>query len=371
MMAESPAELRAKVLKLAEKTPPAPPEGVWVGTWAELEALELPEPTTLCTVGDIPLAAAETLLIYGPSNVGKSLLGMRLALSVAMTGLPVLIVQGEGSKRNFRERLRKLAKGLDPHGVERAMPHVTLTHGDFGLVEHIALWKGLIERSKPALVMLDPMVSYFRGDENAADEMATFLAHVTTARTAGASVVVVHHSTKPDSEGRSRERGSGALRAWCDEAIGLVKGKGAGEVLVSHDKSREHGMKGSQKLTWAFSDAAIGCEFEGAEPSAAEKISEHKLSVKLLGELEMAAGEMTVSQAKAVLRCSSAKMAEILIGLEKEGLLHRVDGEVRDSKGRAHYAKVIRKGRCIESENADYSRTGRWSGNSWSENERG
>jgi hypothetical protein len=173
--------------------------------------------------------------------------------------------------------------------------------------------------------------------------MAAFLAHVAVARHMGATVIVVHHSTKVDSDGNSRERGSGALRAWCDEAIGLSAGKSA-DVLADHNKSREHAKKGFQRLEWVFSDEAIELCWLEAEKQAAEKVSEHKLSAKLLGELDLAAGEMTVAQAKAVLRCSSTRMAEILVGLEREGLLHRTDGEVRDGKGRTHPAKVIRKG---------------------------
>lgn len=342
-MAESPAELRAKVLKLAEKTPPAPPEGVWVGTWEELEALELPESSVLANVGDVPLHSAESLLIYGPSNVGKSLLGMRLALAVAMAGHPVLIVQGEGSKRNFRERLRRLARGLGgDDSLVKANVH--LTHGNFGLVEHIALWKGLVEKAKPALVMIDPMVSYFRGDENAADEMAVFLSHVDIAKAAGATVVVVHHSTKPDAEGKSRERGSGALRAWCDEAIGVTKGK-ADEVLLTHDKSREHGMKGVQKITWTFSDTLIACDFAEAPPDAAKKAKEHKRERDLLGELDLAGGEMPLADVRKKLgSLSGTALQELVSGLEEKGLVHRVTSESEDSLGRGRDVVLLRKG---------------------------
>jgi hypothetical protein len=343
-MAESPAELRAKVLKLAEKTPPAPPEGVWVGTWEELEALDLPESTVLANVGDVPLHSAESLLIYGPSNVGKSLLGMRLALAVAASGKPVLIVQGEGSKRNFRERLRRLATGLAHDAMALAMPHVHLTHGNFGLVEHIALWKAMVEKAKPALVMIDPMVSYFRGDENAADEMAVFLSHVDIAKAAGATVVVVHHSTKPDSEGKSRERGSGALRAWCDEAIGVTKGK-ADEVLLTHDKSREHGMKGVQRINWTFTDALIACDFAEAPPDAAKKAKEHKRERDLLGELDLAGGEMPLADVRKKLgSLSGTALQELVSGLEEKGLVHRVTSESEDSLGRGRDVVLLRKG---------------------------
>lgn len=348
---------------------PAPPEvpfGVWVGPWSELEAMDLPEAKVLCTVGEVPIAESETLLLYGPPNVGKSLLGMQLALGVAMEGKSVLIVQGEGSKRALRERLRRLARGLAPDGIERALPHVTITHGEFGLAEHIKLWRHTLEATKPALVMLDPMVSFFRGDENASSEMAAFLAHVAVARHMGATVVVVHHGTKLDGEGKSRERGSGALRAWCDEAIGLSEGKG-GEVLADHNKSRERAKKGYQRLVWSFSDSAISCEWAEAEKQAGEKVSEHKLATKLLGELEMAGGELPVSKAKALLRCNSAKMAEIITGLEAEGLLHRADGEVRDSIGRTHAARVLIKGPVPGLRPGNVLGRTHWSGNTESE----
>lgn len=346
------AELRAHVLSLSKAPPTKPeavpaafPEGVWAGSFAELEALDLPEPATIGKIGNVPLAAAETLLIYGPSNVGKSFLALRLVIEVALAGQSVLIVEGEGSLRALRDRIRRIGKGLRPDGIGEAASRIAITHGDFGLAEHLEQWRATLDRTKPTLVMLDPMVSYFRGDENAAGEMQNFLAHVAIARTKGAAVIVVHHSTKPDAEGKSRERGSGALRAWCDEAIGLTKGSQPGEVLIAHDKSRERGMQGVQRATWTFTDEHIICDFAEADPSAAKKAQEHKRERDLLGNLELAGGVMSLSDARKKLgSLSGSAMQELVSGLESRGLVHRANGEFVDTLGRTRSGDVLRKG---------------------------
>ncbi len=347
-------ELRSKIRALpggiddpaspASSSPEAPPD-TWIGTFAELDALDLPEPALLASVGEIPVYASETMLMWGPSNVGKSLLALRIVVSVALTGARVLIVEGEGSKRALRQRIRRIARGLRDQGVDDAAENITITHGNFGLEEHVALWRDLLERTKPTIVMVDPLVSYFRGDENAARDMHGFLALVDIAKAAGAAVIVVHHGTKPDANGNSRERGSSALRGWADESMQIGRGAQPTETLVTHDKTRDHEKKlNVQRLTWAFSDDAIACDAGVADPDATVAAATKKRRTKILGLLAEH-GEISLADARK--QCGNlggTLWQEFIDALEKAEKLHRVEGEKLDKIGRRHGVTMLRPG---------------------------
>ena len=304
-----------------------PPRGVWIGTFEELEALDLPEPQQIGNIGGLPIYEGETLLVYGPSNVGKSLLAMRLLVEAAIEGHPVLLVEGEGSQRNLRERIRRLAKGLRPEGIGDARGLLTIAHGAFGLAEHLDTWRALIEEKKPKIVMLDPMVSYFSGDENAAREVQSFLEHVSLARAHGAAVIVVHHSTKPNADGKSSARGSGALRAWCDEAIAVGQGSKQNEVLIVHDKSREHAKQEPQRVEWEYSNDFISMRAEVTADGAVESAAQKRREITLLGILA-SEGQLTVSEARK--RCgnlNSEKFRGFLQSLIRDGKVHTLESD--------------------------------------------
>lgn len=319
-----------------------PPDGVWIGSYTELAALDLPEPAVIGSMGAIPIVAGETLLLYGPSNLGKSLLALRTVIACAAEGTDVLIVEGEGSKRALRDRIRRLAVGLgaDPAAIGE---RITVVHGGFGLVAGVETWRSALDRSRFSIVMVDPMISYFVGDENASREMQGFLDVVALARVAGSSVIVVHHAGKPDKEGRSSERGSSALRAWADEAVALARGDGPDIVIATHEKSRERGKHPTpQSFVWSFSDDAISLEANDAAPDAVVSAATKRHHTKLLG-LIAEAGELAIADARKQLGgMNSQRFGALIYPLLVARRIETAEVERPDAKGRPRAVSVLR-----------------------------
>ena len=323
----------------------APPSEVWIGTFAELALLDLPEPAVVTKMGDIKIVAAETILVYGPSNLGKSLLALRVCLQAAADGAHVLVVEGEGSKRALRERVRKLAAGMRV-SIDEIGSRITIAHGGFALAEQLTLWQSTLAREAFSVVMLDPLVSYFVGDENSSRDMQSFLDLVAQARSGGSAVIVVHHATKPDAEGRSRERGSSALRAWADEVVQLARGEGPSTAIVTHEKSRERGVHPTpQNFTWAFSDAMIELDVGDADAEAVETATVRRARVKLLGILAEAAEEVPTKDARRKLgNLSGERFAALLIPMIKDGRIIRADLPRKNAEGVTKVVETLRLG---------------------------
>lgn len=319
---------------------PEPPRGVWIGTMADLDALELPEPVSIGSLGTVSIVAGEGTLIYGPPSVSKTMLAFHAALSAVLAGHVVMLVEGEGSRRATRDRLQRLARGLRYNGLGELGVNLHIMHGAFGLDDEQAMWRAQLERVKPAIVVIDPMVSYCRGDENSADEVSTFLRAIDIARAGGASVLLLHHGTKPDSEGRSRERGSSALRAWADVVVGLARGKDDA-IILTHEKNRDGAKQEPQTLTWRFTDEVIDLVTSAAAPDAVVSASTSKRTTKLLGLL-VETGGMKQGDLRTKMGVSGEVLKALLEPLLKDRRVVSTVEKRPDTRGRPQDTTVLR-----------------------------
>lgn len=314
------------------------PTGVWSGTFAELDALDIPDPRILFYVAGISIAEQETVLVRGHANVFKSFLAMVTLAVAAMAEHRVLLLAGEGSKGATRKRLRRILAALSatPDVYER----IHVVQGPFHLVEHAPAWDALLERTKPSLVVIDPLVEYNGGDENSAQEMIAFTAHVSRAKAVGAAVLVIHHSTKPDKDGKTSARGSGALRGWTDHEIEVTQTVAPNTVLLDHQKNRERAKEQVRSVDWQFTDEAISMavRFEDAQKAESDRLQ--RATTILLGRL--AQGDLTVTAARG--KMSGATFAAFVGDLERAGRLHRFVGMSADKKGREREAQMLRLG---------------------------
>jgi len=190
---------------------------------------QIPPPSWLVE-GMIPASAFSVL--YGPSNAGKSFLGLDFALCIA-TGLPwwgreteqgtVVYIAAEGvgglAHRNAAWQIeRALALG-EPDGLDRLrfLPEAPnlLDHGDVDRVR-----RTLEPITDLKAIVIDTMARcMIGGDENSARDVGVFVNAVDTIRADhGAAGLVVHHTGK-DGE---NERGSSALRGAADAMMKLV-----------------------------------------------------------------------------------------------------------------------------------------------------
>jgi hypothetical protein len=193
---------------------------------AGVRALEPPEPLVKGLLSKDSLAS-----LYGPSGIGKSFLGLDLALSVA-TGTPLFGIPVEAGPV-----LYVVAEGAS--GMGRRVDAWCGLHGVYDPEQHHPLWwvRGAINVGQDAwaaalgevaaevgavLVVIDTLARCTVGiEENSAKEMGLVVANLDCIRRAtGACVLVIHHTGVAD---QSRARGSSALRGALDTELELTR----------------------------------------------------------------------------------------------------------------------------------------------------
>ena len=186
-------------------------------------------------------------IIGGEPKCGKSFLALDLAVAVA-AGVPclrrfetdqpgpVLMFAAEDAGHIVRTRLQGIARaaGADFDTLDIAVidvPVVRLDHrSDRQRLEHT------VQRIRPRLVLLDPLVRLHGVDENAVAEIAPILGFLRDLqRRFGTAVLLVHHSRK---SGASRPgqalRGSSELHAWGDSNLYLRRRDNQIVMTVEH-----------------------------------------------------------------------------------------------------------------------------------------
>jgi hypothetical protein len=215
---EGPRTLTAEQLPVAQAgaLPDQPPENAWLvrHLWSHL------------AVG----------LISGHPKVGKSWLGLDLAVSVAsgtdcLGAFPVeqpgpaLVYLAEDPLPCVRDRIASLCT-LRHLPLDRIPLHVitaaSLRLDDPGDRDRLA---ATVARLAPRLLLLDPLVRLHSGDENDARYIAALLGFLRTlSRQHALAIAVVHHMSKKSRRHLGQSlRGSSDLWAWADSAAYLTR----------------------------------------------------------------------------------------------------------------------------------------------------
>ena len=171
-------------------------------------------------------------LVYGQGGVFKSTIVFDL--SVAMTSNnflfqqfpvnvygPVLVNSTEG---NIYESKRRILAHARAHEVNPAEIPFYFCQQPFHLDsrEDVDELRGRIEELKPIMIVLDPLDSFFGGDENSAkDTKLVRRAIDELIDDYNVTFVILHHETK--SSDKPTPRGSGAWYGWVDSVL-HVKG---------------------------------------------------------------------------------------------------------------------------------------------------
>lgn len=183
------------------------------------------------------LQMGTSVILYGPSNVGKSFLAFDIAKHVGY-GMPwngrgvdkgaVLYVYREGTKAIGKRR----AAWYKEHG-DRAKRYgmgltyiedrpVDLVHGTDGADFLIAMAEGIAEESgyPTRLIVIDTANKVMMGaDENSSADMGAFIANIDRIKEkTGACVLIVHHSGKDAEKGA---RGHSSLKAAVDAELAI------------------------------------------------------------------------------------------------------------------------------------------------------
>jgi AAA domain-containing protein len=280
-------------------------------TVAALLTMEPPEPL----IGDL-LAHNSLAVLYGPPGSYKTFVALDWALCIAgglpwqgrgVRAGPVLYVAAEGSA-GLGARVEAWVEGFraDPPARFRAYPD-TVNLREAGQRDTLAEWA---TTDRPGLVVFDTLArSMVGGDENSARDMGELIDGAEQVRAAsGATVLLVHHTTK---DGTSI-RGSSALQGAADS---LVEAKADGRlVTLSCAKQKDAASfepvrLRAEPVALAKGSSVVLRAFEGLQARAANERHEQAILQTLQTEYSetgasnktlregMYLGESTVSRA--------------------------------------------------------------------------
>lgn len=253
-------ELEQVVLSIS-RAEAAKPQAVGVMPAEFFLTAEIDRPPSIVAGGIIMEGSG--VILTGASGVGKSLLTLEIAIRISK-GLPlweyevdkprqVLFIQKENPDYTIQTRLRRLCRGLEIKTVRKIHFAKRDFKADLNNTQDLRQMQNLIEKLGAELVILDPLSSYHRVNENDNIQMRQTLDHLTDISAAtNCAWLIVHHEGKPQDgrEGAWRFRGASSIRDWADTMLGYTaKPNKEGKVLrlLSFDKLR-HGPEHASLL---------------------------------------------------------------------------------------------------------------------------
>lgn len=213
--------------------------------YSTVELLTLPPPEWLI---DGIVTEGGLVGLFGQPEVGKSFIGIDMALSVA-TGQPwqghqvrkgfVLYISAEGGSGIGKRVLAWLLEHqIDPREADVAWLIESIpVNTDSEQITR--LMNRIVDevRRRPVLIVIDTLARCFDGNENEQEDMGRFIAGVDMLRHEfEATVLVIHHT----NVGGTRERGNTAFRGAVDTMIRVQVTDGVIDLTCDKQKDATH-----------------------------------------------------------------------------------------------------------------------------------
>jgi hypothetical protein len=166
--------------------------------------------------------ASGSLLLVGPPNAGKTFQLLVIAKTAAALGRPVFFVEEEGSRRGLGSRIQGMRIPLDAP--------ISIAHCRGVKLEDKRTFEMLLRtmgEAKHPVLILDPLASFFVGNENETEEANAFVHRLRLLQrsNAGLLLVLAHHTSKAGARGEGAAllaaRGSIVFSAWADAQLNL------------------------------------------------------------------------------------------------------------------------------------------------------
>lgn len=266
-------------------------------------------------------------IIGGQPKCGKSWLGLDMAVSVASktpclgrfavtTAGPALIFLAEDALHGVRARVAGIcqSRGLDIATLDvSAITAVALRLDDQG--DRDRLWRA-VERVKPRLLLLDPLVRLHRLDENNSRDIAGILGFLREIQRHFATAVVLTHHSSKRSHARPGQglRGSSDLHAFGDSNLYLSRDDDGIVLAVEHraaaaiDSVRLH-LKSGESVHLSVADP----------PSTIERTASTSLEERILSELQRRDGPTPREELRAALRVNNQRLGQAVATLVATG----------------------------------------------------
>jgi len=312
---------------------------------AELEArfvreLEREDPDARWLIEDL-WGRGAVGMIGGSPKVGKSWLGLDLALSVA-SGTPALdrftveergtalVYLAEDALPQVRSRIESLCahRSIDLQSLDLAV--ITAPTLRLDTARDQARLRALVARLRPKLLLLDPLVRLHALDENSSHEIAAFLGYFRDLqRTFDTAVILAHHTSKKarPHPGQSL-RGSSDLHAFGDSNAYLFQKAKRINVSSSSSSTAHRAAKAIPPLTLEIvsnGDVTHLCVREEADP-ATHPQAEPSLEDRVVELLRSHEQPMSRSDMRARLGVNNQRLGDTLRALEANQHVRRDAG---------------------------------------------
>lgn len=205
---------------------------------------ETEDPTQL--LGKRWICRGGSALWVGSSGLGKSVLCMQAAITWAIAesffginphgnGLKSLIIQAENDEGDVAESIQGVFKAMNLTEKQKAlvMANVTIVRDCTSTGEKfVDRVRRLVEKYKPDLVWVDPLLAFIGGDLSSQETASAFLRNMLNplSLSAGFSWMLIHHTPKPVKEGNGYQGadkaysgfGSSELTNWARSVLTLA-----------------------------------------------------------------------------------------------------------------------------------------------------
>ena len=266
-------------------------------------------------------------IIGGQPKCGKSWLGLDMAVSVASktpclgrygvtTAGPALVYLAEDALHGVRTRVAGIcqSRGLDIAKLDvSAITAAALRLDDQG--DRDRLWRA-VEKVKPRLLLLDPLVRLHRLDENNSRDIAGILGFLREIQRHFATAVVLTHHSSKRSHARPGQglRGSSDLHAFGDSNLYLSRDVEGILLAVEH---RAAAAIDSVRLQLELGD---GVHLRVTDPpSTVEQVASTALEDRIISELSHRAVPTPRDELRSALRVNNQRFGQALATLVAAG----------------------------------------------------
>lgn len=272
--------------------------------------------------------------IGGTPKSCKTWLALELAVAVA-SGRPclgrfpvcdpghVLLYTAEDGAADVRRRVAAIARARKIELERLAVGLISEPMLQLDRPGHQHRLAATLEQIKPRLLVLDPLVRLHRGDENSAGDVSALLAFLRgLQREHGVAIAVVHHVRKSASSGQPGQalRGSGDLHAWSDSNLFLLH---RNDRLELHAEHRNHPAPDPLAVELATRPEHLVVADIDDDP---QRNGVGELHARVVAALN--GSPMTRTDLRDRLRIRNETLGEILVKLEAQGVVQRVDGRL-------------------------------------------